>query len=445
MAQNAILTKPLFMQIKSPKLESCVGRVVDTMNTVFEISPEGRDSIDISFKIIVPKEMLSEKWAISLRPTIESTKGEEGILTDIVLKGWEFAEAQEEDYEEYNNLINSIVDSSLYEKEFIDRVKLEKEIEQRHDFYWKFYYDEWERQVEYEIWKANQDGSSKVFSVNTHQTYYNQLRDQYLLRIKNQSDRYIKAGMDTTGIHEKYMTEFGHHIAKMPRYVVDNKFGVKRVPKKFKDIYDSGRTLDDITASMQDLLIRRDSLLMSIPILDYKKIIENEKRMMKQDDLFEDVIRFPKNENAILDTIVYDIQKDYDYVYTYRYPISKQENDTIVVKLESKILATDLSGFSSAAEEKLTYVVKEEDRSLVDSVAVDSISENKIEEYQIGENKFEIADTKNEQVEKKEQVSLKEEEIDKKEATDRNKTSTQQALDNLARKLKELSKPSDPI
>lgn len=351
-----IMTQPLFMQIKTPKLESYAGIQIDPYGNTYHINSTGKDSIDISFLISVPKEMLSEKWAISLMPSIYSST-ENGRLKDVVVKGWKFAEVQEQGYEKYNEFMNSIIDSSLYEKMYIDQKRLEKEIEHRHDMYWQFYYDEWERQIEYEIWKGEQDGSIQTFFTKDKLSYGDQLRDQYLLRIENQSKRYLKANMDTTGLYAKYMREFKNHNAKMPRYFVGDKVPLKNVPKKFKYIYKSGRTLQDITNSMLELLVKRDSALMALPVLDYNKIIENEKRTILQAGIYDDIVQLPKNENALLDTVVYDMRSDYRYLYTYRYPVHKSQRDTIKVKLQSKILATDGSGFSTSSEDILTYAV----------------------------------------------------------------------------------------
>lgn len=359
MLYGEAITKPLFMQIKSPKLESASGVLINRETNEYQINTDKKDSIDISFIITVPKEMLSELWAISLIPSIESTR-EDGRLKNVVIKGAKFAEEQDLDYKQYDEFVNSIVDSSEYEKVYIDKEQLEKEIEQRHDMYWQYYYDEWERQVEYEIWKAKQDGSSKTFSLANRKTYRDQLYKQYLLRIKNQTSRYLKANMDTTGLYAKYMKEFQIHDAKMPRYIVDNNISGKSVPQKYKDIYESRRTLDDITESMQELLEKKDSILMALlPALDYKKINENEKKtiLQSENDIRNNIIRLPKNENTLLDTVVYDLKNDYQYRYTYRYPVVKGSNDTVKVKLASKILATDRSGFSSSAEETLTYIV----------------------------------------------------------------------------------------
>lgn len=367
MVYGDAITKSLFMQIKAPKLESASGILIDQEANKYMITG-AKDSVDISFMITVPKEMLSEQWAISLTPSVESTR-EDGRLQDVVIRGWKFAEAQEEDYMQYNEFMNSIVDSSQYEEVYIDKERLTKEIEERHDQYWKYYYDEWERQIEFEKWKSKQDGSSKTFSLADRKTYRDQLYKQYLLRIKNQSSRYLKADMDTTGLHARYMKEFEQHDAKMPRFIVDNEATLKSVPHKYRDIYESRRTLDDITNNMEELLVKRDSALMALlPALDYKKIRENEKRTLLQNGIREDIIRLPKSENTKVDTIVYDVKNDYQYLYTYRYPVIEGINDTIEVKLASKILATDRSGFSTTAEESLTYVVAAESQTPISSV-----------------------------------------------------------------------------
>lgn len=359
---HAQITHPLFMQIKNPKLESNSGIEIAEQENTFLIDTHQKDSVNISFVITVPKEMLSDKWAISLTPTIQSPYTN-GTLKDVVVKGWRFTKQQNEDYDRYNEFINSIIDRSLYEEKYIHQKRLEREIEQRHDEFWKYYYDEWERQIEYEIWKSKQDGSQQTYSVSEKSTYRQQLLNQYLLRIENQSKRYLQAGMDTTGLHKKYMDEFKAHIAKMPRFFVDKDISINKVPNQFKDIYESGRTLDDITDAMHVLLVERDSALMSLPVLDYDKIIENEKRKLLEDRSFQDIIRLPKNENAVVDTTIYNLKTDYTYTYTYRYPVIKNNNDTVTVRLKSKVLGTDQSGFTSTSENVLTYIITDISKS----------------------------------------------------------------------------------
>lgn len=354
--QAQVETHPLFMQIKTPSLESYSGVQIDPYGNTYHINSANKDSIDISFLIVVPKEMLSEKWAISLTPNIYSSY-ENGRLKDVVVKGWKFAEIQEEGYEKYDDFVNSIIDSSAYEKMYIDQKRLESEIEHRHDIYWQFYYDEWERQIEYEIWKAAQDGSIQIYSLKEQEIYSKQLRDQYLLRIDNQSRRYIKAGMDTTGLYAKYMREYEIHNAKMPRYFVNENISLKKVPKRYRDIFQSNRSLQDITDSMLELLVKRDSALMALPVLDYQRIVENERKSIRQSNIHEELIQLPRNENALLDTIIYDIRTDYRYLYTYRYPVPESGKDSIKVQLKCKILATDGSGFSSNSEDVLIYTV----------------------------------------------------------------------------------------
>lgn len=374
--QAQIMTQPLFMQMKTPRLESSSGTLIDSNHNIYHINSIYQDSVDISFLISVPKEMLSEKWAISLTPSIYSST-ENGRLREVVVKGWKFAEVQNESYDRYDKFMNSIVDSSMYEKAYIDHQRLRKEIEHWHDVYWQFYYDEWERQVKYEIWKGKQDGSIRSYLAKDKLSYEEQLLNQYLLRIRNQSNRYLEAGMDTTGLYSKYMNEFKIHKAKMPRYFVNQNIVANKVPKKYKDIHVSGRTLQDITDSMLELLVKRDSALLALPVLDYSKIVENEKRSMLKNGIYEDIIQLPRNENALLDTIIYDMRTDYSYLYSYRYPIHPNGQDTVIVKLQSKILATDGSGFSTTSEDVITYTFSSfYDYESKDEIVVPTINQN---------------------------------------------------------------------
>lgn len=352
---NEPLTKPLFLKVHYPSLAPVGKNIKEISSNTYAIVDSSANMVDISFKIIIPKEMLSDKWALSLTPYI-ITEEENGKLNKVVIKGWQFAKEQEEDYKKYNEFVTSTIDTSKYEEQYIDRKQLEHDIEHMHDTYWQFYYNEWENQVEYEIWKSKQSGRSQYFYPKDRISYAEQLLKQYLLRIEIQTGRYLNANMDTTGLYNKYITEYQNHIKKLPRFSVKNDY-IKKVPSKFQYIYDSGRTLDDITNAMLQLLEERDSLLMNLPVFDYQKIAENEKRILLKDKSFDKIVKFPKDRSAITDTIIYNLDKNYEYIYTYQHPITTKETETIQIKLDCKIIALDGSGYNTSAHSLLTFIL----------------------------------------------------------------------------------------
>lgn len=353
---QSILTQSLFMQLRKPSLLYDEYFKIQEYSNLYQLNILDADSIELEFGIFLPSRLLNSSWSVDLKPSVYSSY-DEYLLPSIVVKGVQYAEKQQQQYSEYNQYIESIIDSIRYAEFYIDQEKYKNEVRTRHDMYWKFYYDEWEKQIEYEIWKSKQIGSVRSFSKKDQKSYKDELLKQYQLRILNQSKRYLEASMDTTGISKKYMDEYKLHIAKLPRFFVDTVYVLKHVPKKFKYIYDSRRSLEDITNNMLDLLVKRDSALMSVPVYDYSKIIENEKRSILQHEIFSSIVTLPKSEKTIVDTVIHDITRDFEILYKYRLPYSESLlNDTIEVRLDLSVQAVDASSYQRSAIESIFFL-----------------------------------------------------------------------------------------
>ena len=125
---NEPLTKTLFLKVHYPSLAPVGKNIKEISSNTYAIVDSSANMVDISFKIIIPKEMLSDKWALSLTPYI-ITEEENGKLNKVVIKGWQFAKEQEDDYKKYNEFVTSTIDTSKYEDQYIDRKQLEHDIE----------------------------------------------------------------------------------------------------------------------------------------------------------------------------------------------------------------------------------------------------------------------------------------------------------------------------
>lgn len=357
-----VLTQSAFMSLQTPYLLLPKEARVDSINRIYKVDYSKVDSLVVEFGIFVPSRLLNNDWAITLSPKVLSTYHED-ILPPITFKGDVFRIKQDDQYQKYNTFIQSIVDSTRYEEHYTDIEKKRHEISTRHDMYWGFFYDEWENQIQYEIWKGKQVGNVRSFTPKVQKSYKDQLLKQYELRITNQTKRYLETSMDTTGITKKYMDEYHNHIKKLPRFYVDESYiSTNNVPKKFKYIYDNKRTLDDITNLMLDLVAKRDSALMAVPIYDYNKIVENEKRSRIQNDVFLTMVTLPKSDNLIVDSVIPDITRDIEILYKHKLNKSRiLESDTLEIRLDFTLQALDGSSYKRDAMKSVFLVVNQTD------------------------------------------------------------------------------------
>lgn len=346
------ITKRLYLSLNYPIVYSSLK---DSLNDDFIVIKKTEGHKNLSFNIKIPTELLSSKWTVIVTPQL-ITEQENVALPKVVINGVEFRVNQDREYNSYNDYVAHTIDSTLYKKEYVNYEQLKYDIEHMHDKYWQFYYDEWDNQINYEIWKSKMgSGTTSYFYPAVRQSYEEQIKKQYELRIKIQTQRYLNAKLDTTGIYKKYMKECKLHISKLPRYSVEID-SIKNVPKQFKYIYDSSRTLDDITDSMWDLLNKHDSVLMNLPAFDYDKIKSNEKRKFLVSKIFKSIVKFPYQSSPLLDTVLYKYDVDFNYLYNCPNQYTDYLADTISIKLDCKIIALDETVYITASQNTINYV-----------------------------------------------------------------------------------------
>lgn len=346
------LTKKLYMSLNYPYVQPISG---DKTNSEYIIKQKQIGHKNLSFDVIVPVELLSPNWSVIITPQLLTNK-QDITLPEVVIAGNSFKRQQDADYNAYIDYVKNTIDSTLYKEEYINYEQLKYDIEHMHDTYWQYFYDEWDMQIKYEYWKSkNLSGTHKSFYPKVKRSYEEQIRKQYELRIKIQTQRYLKAKIDTTGISKKYMNEYKAHARKLPRYslTVDS---IKNVPKQFKHMYDTSRTLDDITDAMWDLLNEHDSVLMNLPAFDYEKIKMNEKRKFLVDKVYKSMVKFPYYESALLDTTLSNYDKSFIYQYNCPNELTDYLSDTITVKLLCRVIALDETVYNTSSQNTINYI-----------------------------------------------------------------------------------------
>lgn len=348
------LTKSLYMKIKYPSVYP-----ISSDNNIFQ---KENGHKNLKFIIKLPSDLLSPDWSVIISPELQ-TVSENVMLPEVVINGENFKQKQDQQYVAYEEYVSNTIDSTLYKQEYINYQQLKDDIEHKHDEYWQYFYDEWDKQIDYEMWKSKQNtGSNRYFYPNVRESYEEQIIKQYLLRIKIQTDRYLKADMDTTGLYNKYINECIKHIKKLPRYSVELD-SIKNVPKQFKYIYDGHRTLDDITDAMWKLLNEQDSVLMNLPVFDFEKIKQNEKRRILVDNIFKSMVTLPRVETSLADSTLVNYNDDLEYIYVCPNEFTDYLSDTINIKLYCRVRAIDESIYNTSSQVPLQYIFKGENIS----------------------------------------------------------------------------------
>lgn len=271
--------------------------------------PERNYQIQTGFLLKIPKELFSTKWSLALTPRI--LLNDSAIaLKQIILKGTEFKEKQKESYANYESYVGSIVKKEDYDKKFVDYAGIQKDLRALQDVYYNKYYEDWAKQMAFEKWKAETiDKKTKEVAKKVGQRkdlYFRTLRD-----IQEDKMSKLANGKDTTGIFEHHIKNFEKKAKDLPEKFIKPEITIEDVPREFKEIFQIGRKLEDITnGHMTD----NDSLEIAQNRYLFDKIAENEYKDSTREDAEREMIPFPYNYEASLDSVM-DGDKDFYYYY----------------------------------------------------------------------------------------------------------------------------------
>lgn len=311
---------------------------------------ERNGRVNIDFVVKVPKAMLSPAWQITITPRLIYNDTVQA-LKDVVVKGQEFLDKQKADYQAYDDYLNSIVNKSQYDSIFLDTRGIKKDIRDRQEFFYQQYQKEWARQMEYENWKRERDEQIAYYAAR-REAYINKLYNEYAIKEQEQIVRDLAQGKDTTGIHEKYQKEFRKKSDNQYEYWVKREKALRIIPKKFQDIIESGRSLEDIT---NDFVAESDSASIAQHRYLYDQIAENEMKAERKEEKFRELVIFPYSEGARIDTVI-NPSEDFVYYYHQDFPVV-QGLKQISLTMEGKVDAVDRSRFTIPPLDTLKFYI----------------------------------------------------------------------------------------
>lgn len=326
-----------------------LGEVVVTARSRFAPERDGRVSVD--FVVKIPKEMFATNWAITLNPVL--LHNDSVIpLKHLVFKGREFSNRQKADYKSYDEYLKSIVKESDYDKHFLDTKSVSQDIKDRQNFFYEQYHREWSKYITYDKWKVLQGGINSA-ELARLKGIRNRLYHEYARKASEESIRNFAKGKDTTGVYAKHMKEFDKHSKRIVMLELGVKRHSERVPSKFKELLESGLTLDDI---INNAVTAKDSIDISKNRYLYDQIALNEMKDARREEVFKEMVVFPYSEGARTDTVLRSTKRDFTYYYKQDYPVTPGLKK-LRITMSGVVDAIDRSRYTMQPMDTLSYFI----------------------------------------------------------------------------------------
>ncbi|NDV68649.1 CDC27 family protein [Dysgonomonas sp. 25] len=319
-----------------------------------QYAAERNGNVKLDFVVTVPKELLSKKWRVLLSPSLIVADSVQA-MPEMMIRGEEFYNKQVTDEENYQKFLNSLVEEKDYDQVMVDRKQIRKSLKNLQNFYWKNYNADWNRQVDYEKWKFER-GDVNAF-LSAKEIAYNEKK--YHENARKALDRVARDyvdGKDTVGLFARYMAEFEAKTNKRKNINKSaEQVSEKEVPKKFRDLHQSGRTVNDVKNIAVTI---EDSLRIASHSFFYDDIALNEMAILRKEIIRKEIVKYPMDEytGLELDTVLLNTDGDFEYRYSKTYPVT-DDVQKLQIAMSGKIDAVDLSGYTMADSDTLKYYV----------------------------------------------------------------------------------------
>jgi len=325
-----------------------LSEVVITARSRFTPERNGRVSVD--FVLRVPREIISDNWRVTLSPKLFHN---DSIipLKDVILKGSAFYAKQKQDYKEYDEYLKSIVGKDEYDKVFFDKAATDKDIRNRQNLYYEEYYKEWSKQMEYEKWKTEKSKFDAA-QIAKLKGYRHRFYNEYVRKAREQVIRDMANGKDTVGLFDHYMKKFNKNAQSLVLDDKDFEVNYMKLPAKFREAYEAGRTLDDI---MNNVMTDADSVEIAQNRYMFEAIAQNEMKADRKEEVALEMIPFPYEEGMRLDTIV-ETGREFIYYYKQDHPVTVGLKK-LRLTMDGQVDAIDRSRFVMPPADTISYFI----------------------------------------------------------------------------------------
>lgn len=267
--------------------------------------PERFGKVDVDFIVSVPEELISSQWQLNLTPHL--IKADQiSDFEDLVISGDDFRKLQQKQYAEFDKYLSKIIPDSLFDEYFVKTGAFHR------------YIDRYNRSEFMRVRKDSLDhaGYSKYKArLNKRYEFFNRKMYRNKNWLKKQmgfsgiKERYELFDQDTLHIASVYNKRYNQIVNLLPMFHLLREFSPEYTLWKYrKDKYTMGFINDykPVTAA--------DSVFLKKRFLKDRQIAKNQSLIDNKQIAFTEMVKFPKNEKARLDTVIYNKGK-FEYYY----------------------------------------------------------------------------------------------------------------------------------
>jgi Outer membrane protein and related peptidoglycan-associated (lipo)proteins len=306
--------------------------------------PERFGKVNIDFVVSVPEKLIRKNRQLVLTPFLLK-KDQQSPFNDLVFNGSRFYQRQRDDYKKYEKFLSQIIPDSAFSEKLINQKAYRKQL---------FSYDRSQRRKESKDsleWRAYNN-----YLANTHKRYnffnrkmvQNRIWLRKLLGYPLIRERYELFDRDTIYVSLFFEKRYETIARLFPEFHLVREMSDKTMPKKYRAF--QGKVRYSYRSLSQE-----DSVSILKRYWRYKKIFRNERLKKEKEQKFEELVRFPRNIHAHLDTV---INHQGRMLYYYHQEVTTDENSKqMKLFLNGYVQNTNKRKYQLPSSDTLTYVL----------------------------------------------------------------------------------------
>ncbi|WP_029901739.1 M48 family metallopeptidase [Prevotella sp. 10(H)] len=317
-----------------------------TITAKLKSIPERFGKVDVDFMVHIPENLIHEDWQVNLTPHLIK-KETESDFDDLILTGREFDKVRQEGYRRYEKYMSRIIPDSLYNDHFVKTGAFNRYI----SGYLKSELDRIYRDSMEYVGFSNYTRKLQVrYDLFNNKIDKNKTTLRKRLSYSKIRQRYEYFERDTTYLASVYHNWFRFISSTFPQFYMLRELSASTMIKKYRDDRFQGEYINDyqpFTAADSAFIIKR--------FLKNDKIEKNRLLKDNMDIAFRSMVRFPKNETAKLDSVIFNAGK---VVYYYHQELNTDEDSNrMQLYVDGTIMTKDGREYLLPPSDTLSYTV----------------------------------------------------------------------------------------
>lgn len=307
--------------------------------------PERFGKVDVDFIVSVPEELINSKWQLNLTPHLIKTDNISDF-EDLVISGDDFRKLQQKQYDEFDRYLSKIIPDSLFDQYFVKTGAFHRYIANYNKSELGRVRKDSLDHAGYAGYKAKLNKRYEFFNNKMYRNRNWLKKQMSFLGIK---ERYEYFDRDIIRIAAVYNKRYNQLVNLLPMFHLLREFSPEYILWKYrKDKYSMGFINDykPVTAA--------DSVFLKKRFLKDRQIAKNQSLIDNKHIAFAGMVKFPKNEKARLDTVIYNKGK---FEYYYRQQVMADEDKRMKIFLDGYAQSIDEDSHLLPHSDTLDYIV----------------------------------------------------------------------------------------